>query len=182
MGRRFLDDRLPRQVNQLVLRINLKPSHASAREGFLLLKKLENSKGVNLYALDFGTLKLPPIRGTKMKIRTVVISCALSLVASQAHAQTFQRTSDGRYVEYSHGDFLVRFDSQFGGAPTEWFYKGRPTSSPHPGEAVNLTFDTGQDGTQTSANGVDPNPVARWGFNDPSVYYLRETAPLSTGS
>lgn len=84
----------------------------------------------------------------------------------------------GSIVTMDNGDLSIGFDENFGGAALHWKNsKGVQLVNPFPGEGVNVVFDTGNDGTQASADGLTVNPVAtlyeqssRW------AYYLAETS------
>lgn len=71
----------------------------------------------------------------------------------------------------------LRFFSEWGGAPNEWWNEPFPlVSNPFPGSGVSLNFETGQDPTQASANGLVKNPISTYS-NPASVkynYYARE--------
>src|SRR5262249_3534552 len=77
------------------------------------------------------------------------------------------------------GEFLVQFDSLYGGAPSLWFLNGKQITDDFAGAGYNIIYATGQDPTQGSANGPDPFPIARLLPGDASSiysYYARELA------
>ncbi len=94
---------------------------------------------------------------------------------------------DVRYVDMVTGRVRLRFDTYYGGAPLEWYVNqnGQETEllSPPPkaGTGFQLVYETGQDATQASANGITPFRIAR--TVDPvdvlnqNNYYCREVLP-----
>lgn len=88
-------------------------------------------------------------------------------------------TATDRYVSMSNGDLTLTFDRLFGGAPLTWLNPAKVSLvNPFPGEGVNIVFETGNDGTQASADGLTTNQVAK--VFDPATdrlsYYLAETS------
>lgn len=87
-------------------------------------------------------------------------------------------SKSGSIVTMDNGDLSIGFDENFGGAALHWKNsKGVQLVNPFPGEGCNVVFDTGNDGTQASADGLTPNYVgqlyetgSRW------AYYLAETS------
>lgn len=91
---------------------------------------------------------------------------------------SLQRSADGRFVVMQMGEFMVQFDTLFGGSPLQWHAGDTPLISSFPGEGASINWEYGQDPTQASANGPTPHPIAR--LNDPDSvarfnYYARET-------
>jgi hypothetical protein len=90
---------------------------------------------------------------------------------------TISATADK--VTLSNGDLTLAFDRRFGGAPLEWANKqGTQLVSSFPGEGAQVVYDTGNDGTQASANGLTLNPVAELfdAASNKYSYYLAETS------
>lgn len=85
------------------------------------------------------------------------------------------REPTGDVVLDSNG-FAMRFSAAYGGAPLEIYSNGMMVSNPFPGSGTSAAFDTGQDPTQASANGLLRNPICT--FFAPSSqkynYYGRE--------
>lgn len=84
----------------------------------------------------------------------------------------------GSRVKIIQGNgFTMEFNGDFGGAPLAWFNNGVPVTNPMAGEGVQIVYDTGQDGTQAGATGLDPYPIAQ--FDRPETfkyaYYGHET-------
>lgn len=74
-------------------------------------------------------------------------------------------------------NFAIRFMTKFGAAPLQIFEEGQPMlTNDFAGSGVQLNWEVGQDPTQASANGLDPNPIAL--FENPTTikynYYARE--------
>ncbi|MEM7477172.1 MAG: right-handed parallel beta-helix repeat-containing protein [Planctomycetota bacterium] len=85
---------------------------------------------------------------------------------------------DSRFVYLKAGDHEVYFDTLYGGTPTTYARDGRNVIASFPGLGFGGNINTGQDGTQASANGIAFNPIAQ--LNDPETtalynYYGRET-------
>ena len=75
------------------------------------------------------------------------------------------------------GKTALRFFTEFGGAPLEWWRQGFPLlTNSHPGSGVSVAWRTGQDPTQASSDGIAKNPIAlirvpsTWG----NTYYGQE--------
>lgn len=89
---------------------------------------------------------------------------------------------NGWQVELTQPGMKVGFSTWHGGAPLNVLNTklGIPVVSNHPGEGLQLVFDSGQDGTQASATGADGNYVKTLsGDNVPKdEYYTREEAYL----
>lgn len=71
----------------------------------------------------------------------------------------------------------LRFFSRYGGTPLEWWSEPFPmVTNPFPGSGVSVAWETGQDPTQASANGLQENPICV--FSDPASgaynYYAHE--------
>lgn len=98
-------------------------------------------------------------------------------MATTAMAMLYREPS-GDVVMTDGASTTVRFLSEYGGAPEQWYAPGAPPLiNEFPGSGVSIAFRSGQDPTQASANGIMKNPIARLG--DPSTnwynYYGRET-------
>lgn len=72
----------------------------------------------------------------------------------------------------------IRFKHEWGGTPCDFFQEPQPAIiNPFPGSAASVAWNTGQDPTQASANGLLNNPIHRvgdkpsWQFD----YYIRES-------
>lgn len=57
----------------------------------------------------------------------------------------------------------MTFHGKFGGAPLTWKKNGIITTENFGGEGVQIVFDSGQDGTQSTATGLDYYPIAQIG-------------------
>lgn len=77
------------------------------------------------------------------------------------------------------GRFQLRFDVRHGGTPLEfWFYgKPGPLTNSFAGAGTSICWDTGQDPTQASANGLLPNEIYHRDDQNSfdRIYYGRET-------
>lgn len=87
---------------------------------------------------------------------------------------------DGIDVVMETDKMLVKFYSNYGGTPLA-IYKKTPSglklvSNPHAGAGSSIAWNTGQDATQASNNGIDFYPISR--FDDSHTwknsYYIRE--------
>ena len=84
-------------------------------------------------------------------------------------------------VELETPEFRVHFDTAFGGVPRHWYLRtatGWTDDSiinPHPGEAMHVVYETGQDSTQ--GMGSAPNRIQHPGdpTSDAYAYYARES-------
>lgn len=93
------------------------------------------------------------------------------------------RESDGNVVVRS-GDFALRFFRQWGGTPLEFWKDNYPLlTNANPGSGTSVTWETGQDPTQASCDGLTSNPIAL--YLDPSTihynYYIREMPGIEAG-
>lgn len=92
-------------------------------------------------------------------------------------AQSLTREANHNVVLRSDNVALRHF-VKWGGAPSEWWHEPHPlVSNPFAGSGVSLNFETGQDPTQASANGLAENPICT--YSDPASakynYYARES-------
>ena len=89
-------------------------------------------------------------------------------------ALSLVREADGNVV-LSADYFQLRFFTQWGGAPQEFWQAGMPgpLTNSFAGSGCSLNFETGQDPTQATSNAFTPNPVSR--IDQPGDrFYLRE--------
>lgn len=84
------------------------------------------------------------------------------------------READGN-VRMESGNFQLRFMREAGGAPSQFWQYGSPgpLTYPYAGSGVSVNFETGQDPTQASANGMTPNIISRLDQSG-DRFYLRE--------
>lgn len=88
------------------------------------------------------------------------------------------REQNGRVILRSD-NVALRFFTDYGGAPLEWWPEPEPLlTDPFPGAGVSINWEVGQDPTQASSNGLSPHPICR--FDDPVGterynYYARES-------
>lgn len=87
-------------------------------------------------------------------------------------------SGEGRFVVARAGNHEVFFDTLYGGTPTTYARDGQNVIASFAGLGFGGNVNTGQDGTQASANGIAFNPIAQ--LNDPETtalynYYGRET-------
>lgn len=87
----------------------------------------------------------------------------------------------------TNADLTLYFDRRFGGAPLRWLNGSNvDLVSTFPGEACNVVYDTGNDGTQASSDGLTQNTISRMFVTayDKYAYYLGErlleTSSLAT--
>lgn len=118
-------------------------------------------------------------------IAVAILLAGATMSVAQVDLQRVTGHASGHeMVRMDAGDLRIYFDTKYGGNARYWHLRQNgswyPQSiiSPHPGESNNVVFETGQDGTQTSANGLLIHPV--YMPHDPSTsihqYYMRETA------
>jgi hypothetical protein len=88
-------------------------------------------------------------------------------------------TRNGTQVELTQPGMKVSFSTLHGGAPLNVINTklNIPVVSNHPGEGWQVVWDSGQDGTQASATGVDGYPIHTLGTSG-DEYYAREEAFL----
>lgn len=82
-------------------------------------------------------------------------------------------------VVLNSGDADIRFFTSNGGAPLEFWrhnFPG-PITNSYPGSGCQMSFNTGQDPTQASANGNTSHPICCFGLahTQKHNYYCRET-------
>lgn len=87
-------------------------------------------------------------------------------------------SKSGTIVTLDNGDLAIGFDENFGGCALHWKNKnGVVLVNPFPGEGCNMVFDTGQDGTLASSDGLTANPVATlYESGSRFAYYMAETS------
>lgn len=68
---------------------------------------------------------------------------------------------NGNTVTLRNNNLRIQFDRNFGGAALHWnaMPSGVQLVNPFPGEACNLVYDTGNDGTQASPDGLTSNYI-----------------------
>lgn len=92
---------------------------------------------------------------------------------------SLKREVNGNVV-LRNGPIALRFFSQFGGTPLEWWNEASPIpllTNSFPGSGVSVNWETGQDPTQASANGLTPHPICMFGRPESEQfnYYIRES-------
>lgn len=84
----------------------------------------------------------------------------------------------GNIVRLTQKDFMVEFDTNYGGAPLGWWNlkNGKQVVNPFAGEGAQSVWDSGQDGTMASGSGPDSYRIGIVGQSP--VYFAREEAFL----
>ena len=106
--------------------------------------------------------------------RVKQICCLLLLGAifalclwTPAEGQTLTRNGHLVTMAQSNG-FSMTFHGLYGGAPLSWYQNGVLVTEDFGGEGVQIVFDSGQDGTQSTATGLDYYPISQ--INRPETY------------
>lgn len=101
----------------------------------------------------------------------------LGTIIMAASTQFLYREPSGDVV-MTDGRTTMRFMTEYGAAPEQWYAPGfPPIINEFPGAGVSVAFRSGQDPTQASSNGVMKAPIARLGDASSARwnYYGRET-------
>lgn len=113
-----------------------------------------------------------------------IVCVLIAFFNYQAEAQTIIRTGNDVTLKPANSDFSIKFKGKYGAAPLSWYRGTTLVTAEFPGEGVQAVFDSGQDGTQSTANGMDEYPISQIGKPETwkySYYGYEEFAGMDGG-